>query len=334
MWSARKMKSSTTNYIEIDKSKVMQEINENGQYEDNNIYIKLSEMEEEDEENQNTYITEMTKNNSLFIGVLNDKFKREGYGLNNFENGDKYFGYYEDDQRSKNGIYFWNPEIKGKNTVSECYFGNWKNNKKEKSGIYLWLTEPTNSNSFDEANFEAFVGEFEDDMYKKGTYLIKEGDEYYLYHGRFDRAGRKSDDSAYFYSSKNDRLLHGRISRDVFRNGYIYVFDSNSGTVKDMAYATFDKEGNLIDSTYKTNLLKEDREKEEKSMSHFRNIILSVDYFGYIYSKFKDIYSFIDNEIDSADVFEDKDKLAKINKLCNDYNINNIYYDIEKKHKK
>ena len=70
MWSARKMKSSTTNYIEIDKSKVMQEINENGQYEDNNIYIKLSEMEEEDE-NQNTYITEMTKNNSLFIGVLN-----------------------------------------------------------------------------------------------------------------------------------------------------------------------------------------------------------------------------------------------------------------------
>ena len=167
MWSARKMKSSTTNYIEIDKAKVMQEINENGQYEDNNIYIKLTEMEEE-EENQNTYITEMTKNNSLFIGVLNDKFKREGYGLNNFENGDKYFGYYEDDQRSKNGIYFWNPEIKGKNTVSECYFGNWKNNKKEKSGIYLWLTEPTNSNSFDEANFEAFVGEFEDDMYKEG----------------------------------------------------------------------------------------------------------------------------------------------------------------------
>ena len=28
MWSARKMKSTTTNYIEIDKSKVMQEINE------------------------------------------------------------------------------------------------------------------------------------------------------------------------------------------------------------------------------------------------------------------------------------------------------------------
>ena len=101
-----------------------------------------------------------------------------------------------------------------------------------------------------------------------------------------------------------------------------------------MAYRNFDKEGNLIDSTYKTNLLKEDREREEKRMSHFRNIILSVDYFGYIYSKFKDIYSFIDNEIDSADVLEDKDKLVKINKLCNDYNINNIYHDIEKKHKK
>lgn len=334
MRSARTMKSSISNNIEIDRTKVMQELNENGQYEDNNIFIKLAELEEEEDENKNTYITEMTKHNSLFIGVLNEQFKREGYGLNNFENGDKYFGYFENDQRNKNGIYFWSPENKGKKVISECYFGNWKNNKKEKSGIYLWLTEPINNNIFEEANFEAFVGEFEDDMYKVGTYLIKEGDEYYLYHGRFDRQGRKSDDNAFFYSSKNDRLIHGRISRDVFRNGYIFVFDSNTGTVKEMAYCTFDKEGNLIDSTYKSNLLKEDKEKEEKSMCKFRNTILKVDYFGYIYSKYKELYNFINNEIDSAEAFEDIEKLEKIQKLCDDYNHNNIYHDIEKNNKK
>ena len=326
---SRNMKSSSTNSIEIDRLKVLQEINENGQYEDNNILIKTSEKDG----SKSSYLTEITKNKSLFIGRLNEIFRREGYGLNNFENGDKYFGYFEDDQRSKNGIYLWSPEIRNKKILNECYFGNWKNNKKEGNGIYIWLSEPNNKRTFDEANFEAFVGEFEDDMYRKGTYLIKEGDDYYLYHGLFDREGRKSDDNAYFYSSKNDTLIHGRVSRDVFRNGYIFVFDSNSGAITEMAYCNFDKEGNLIDSTYKTNLLKEDREKEEKRICNFRNIILNVDYFGYIYDKFKEIYQFVINEIDSCDDFENKEKMKKINKLCNDYNNNNIYLDIEKNHK-
>ena len=320
------MKSSSTNNIEIDRLKVMQEINENGQYEDNNILIKLSESED----NKFSYLAEITKKKSLFIGKLNDQFKREGYGLNKFENGDKYLGYFEDDQRCKNGIYLWSPEVKNKKIINECYLGNWKNNKKEKDGIYIWLAEPNKNMVFDEANFEAFVGEFDDDMYRKGTYLIKEGDDYYLYHGLFDREGRKSDDNAYFYSSKNDTLIHGRVSRDVFRNGYIFVFDSNSGAVSEMAYCNFDKDGNLMDSTYKSNLLKEDREKEEKKISNFRNIILNVDYFGYIYDKYKEIFKFVTNEIESCDDFENKEKLKKINKLCNDYNYNNIYQDIEK----
>jgi len=324
---SRNMKSSSINSIEIDRLKVMKEINENGQYENNNILLKLSELNEETE--NKSYIIEITKKNSSFIGILNEEFKREGYGLNNFENGDKYLGYFQNDQRSQNGIYFWSPEIKDKKILTECYYGNWKNNKKEESGIYIWLSEPNNNSIFDEANFEAFIGKFEDDMYKKGTYLIKEGDEYYLYHGLFDREGKKSDDDAYFYSSKNDTLIHGRISKDIFRNGYIFVFDSDNGSVKEMAYCNFDKNGNLIDSTYKNNLLKEDKEKEEKNICNFRNVILNVDYFGYIYDKYKEIYNFINNEIDSIDVFENKEKLKQINKLCNDYNYNNIYNDIE-----
>ena len=57
---------------------------------------------------------------------------------------------------------------------------------------------------------------------------------------------------------------------------------------------------------------------------------MNVDYFGYIYDKFKEIYQFVINEIDSCDDFENKEKMKKINKLCNDYNNNNIYLDIEK----
>ena len=328
---SRGIKPSASNNIEVDRIKVLNQIHENGQYEDGNILIKLIESDEEEPETPNTYLAEMTKKNSSFIGILNDQFKREGYGLNTFENGDKFLGNFESDLRNKNGIYFWTPELKDKKILTECYFGNWKNNKKEGNGMYIWLSEPAKNTNFDEANFEAFVGEFDDDMYRRGTYLIKEGDDYYLYHGNFDREGRKSDDSAFFYSSKNDTLIHGRVSRDVFRNGYILVFDSDSGSVSEMAYCNFDKFGNLLDSTYKTNLLKEDREKEEKKISHFRNVILNVDYFGYIYDKYKEIFNFICNEIESIDEFENPDKFKKIVKLCNDFNYNNIYSDIENK---
>ena len=329
---SRSMKMTSTNSIEVERAKLLKQINENGQYEDNNILIKPYEPEEETEnENQNSYLTEITKNNSLFIGFLNSKFIREGYGFNNYENGDKYLGNFENDHRQNNGIYVWFPEIKNKKITTECYYGNWKNNKKEEKGMYIWLTEPINNTNFDEANFECFIGNFEDDMYQRGTYLIKEGDDYYLYHGNFDREGKKSDDNAFFYSSKNDTLIHGRISKDSFRNGYIFVFDSDSGGIKEMAYCNFDKLGNMVDSIYKSNLLKDDRESEEKKICNFRNVILNVDYFGYIYDKYKEIYSFISDEIDSMDNFEDKEKLQKIIRMCDDYKNNNIYEDIEKK---
>ena len=328
---SKNTKTSSINNIEIDKLNVMKQINENGQYEDNNTLIKLYKIKEEGIKNQNQdyYLTKITKNNSSFIGILNNQFNREGYGLNKYENNDKYLGNFENDKRHKNGIYIWSPEIKDTNILTECYFGNWIDNKKEEKGIYLWLSEENNNKNFETANFDAFIGEFENDMYKKGTYIIKENNEYYLYHGNFDKEGRKSDENAFFYSSKNNTLIHGEISKDIFRNGYIFIFNSESGSVKEMAYCNFDKNGNLIDSKYKDDLLKEDKEKEGKIICNFRNVILNGDYFRYIYDKFKEIYNFINDEINSIDTFENREKLEKIINLCNDYNSNNIYNDIE-----
>ena len=327
------MKSSALNNIELDRARVTEELNENGEYEGDGILIRKMEHEEDDEDDEDeneTYVTQIQKNNSTFIGILNNEFKREGYGLNILENGDEYLGYFENDQRSKHGIYIWASERKGKNYFTEFYHGFWKENKKEKNGIYLWLEEPKNNKEFDRANFDAYVGEFEDDSYKKGTYLSKVGDEYYLYFGKFDREGKKSDDNAYFYSSKNDRLIHGRVSRDNFMNGYISMFDPESGLLKELAYCTFDKDGNSTSIILKDELQKEEKDREVKAITLFRNIILEVDYFGIIYDKYKEIRKFINKEIDSIDVFEDGKKFPKIMKLCSDYNTNNIYNDVVK----
>ena len=58
----------------------------------------------------------------------------------------------------------------------------------------------TDSISFEEISFDAYVGTIADDRFKKGTYLLKVKDEYFLYYGGFDVNGMKNDNDAMYYS--------------------------------------------------------------------------------------------------------------------------------------
>lgn len=53
------------------------------------------------------------------------------------------------------------------------------------------MNEPLNNKEFDNANFDAYVGNFDNDKFVRGTYLSKISDDYYLYHGNFDGEGKK-----------------------------------------------------------------------------------------------------------------------------------------------
>ena len=125
------MKEGATNAIELDKNKVDEAISSSGKYEEEDIFIKKWEGGDSESDTQNRYITEISKNNSKYIGTLDQKFKRDGYGLQIFENGDKYFGQFTQDQRDEEGIYFWCPVSNDTNTQSELFLGNWKENKKK-----------------------------------------------------------------------------------------------------------------------------------------------------------------------------------------------------------
>ena len=205
--------------IELDKKKIIEEINLKGAYQDTGVLIK--KWDEEDDEH---FITETNKNGAHFIGVLDGRLDRHGYGINFYKTGEKYLGYFEQDLPNKHGIYLWAPIIKGRNIQIECYHGLWKNNKKDKNGIYIWMNEPLNNKEFDNANFDAYVGNFDNDKFVRGTYLSKISDDYYLYHGNFDSEGKKTDDNAFFYSSKYDRVLHGKIEKDNFVSAYVAFF--------------------------------------------------------------------------------------------------------------
>ena len=77
-------------------------------------------------------------------------------------------------------------------------------------------------------------------------------------------------------------------------------------------------------------LNKEEKEKEEKEITLFRNVILEIDYFGIIYERFHKVKDFIRDNCESIDIFEDKNKFPSLMTLCRNQGENNIFKNIEK----
>ena len=321
---AEKMKEPSKNSILLDKQVIHKAIKEKGKYTADGVIIKKWE----GEENNESYIVKMQKAGSKYFGVLNKNFDRDGYGIYNFGNGERYFGFFRNDERNFNGIYIWPSESSNGRIKVESYYGFWKDNKKYKNGIYLWLDESSTNSVFDRANFDAYIGEIEDETYKRGTYLQKNGDDYFLYHGNFTKTGLKNDDKGFYYSSSLDRLFHGKIENDYFIEGYVSLFDSNTGLMTNMVKATFDKKCNITSFIMDKDMKPEEKESEEKINNLFRNVILSKDYFGDVYYKYKKITDFMKESMSYLAVFDDKDKFPMMIKLAVAYN-DNIYNDIE-----
>ena len=312
--------------LQLDKNTILNSINKDKKYETEGCLIRRWEGVDDTD----SFISCITNGKAKFIGILNGKLEREGYGINTFENGDTYFGYFENDKREKHGIYFWPTEEKNGHLLTECYYGFWKENKKDHHGIYLWMNEPKGNTEFEQADFDAYVGTIVKDKFHKGTYLSKQGDDYYLYHGGFDSNGKKSDNNAFFYSARYDRLIMGKIVEDVFVNGYVSFYDSDSGEISDMVYAEFEGKDNIKAIKQRNEIPEEERKAIEEKLNLFRGVILGIDYFGNLYEKYKEISNFIETDMHSIDVLDDKEKFPAIIRLCVGYNENNIYSNIEK----
>lgn len=319
------MKQCSETTLSLDKDKILSAISKDGQYKTDEVRIRKWDGGEGTE----TYLIEASKAKIKFVGVLNKLFERDGYGLHEFANGDKYFGFFKNDQRNFNGIYFWPSEVKNGRKLSEMYYGFWKNNKKEKSGIYIWLDEPNQGEkNFDNTNLEAYVGRFEEGTYLKGTLLQKTGDDYHLYYGKFTKDGLKNDEGCFFYSSNLDRLFHGKIINDVFIEGYVTTFDSDEGKLQNIVFVNFDKDLNITNIILEKDLQKAEIEVESQICSRFRDVILGIDYFGELYQKIKEVSDFADKEMKDSEVFNDQEKFPQIIRLAVGYSRNNIDKDI------
>lgn len=309
--------------VHLDKNKIKDSIAKNGKFEEEGVLIKKWEGEDTEK-----YVCQIEKGGTKFIGVINGLFERDGYGLYESGKGDRYFGTFKYDQRNFNGIYFWPSVQQGNRVITESYYGFWKNNKKEKNGAYMWLNEPSGNNNFDDADFDIYVGEFENNNYTRGTFLQKKGDNYYVYHGNF-KDGKKNDTSGFFYSSNLDSLYFGSVVDDIFNYGYVAFFDSDTGNITNISLCQLDEQSKVLALSRQKELKPEDVQYQNQLLSLFRNTIMRIDYFGEIYKKYKDIIKFIEEEMKNTDIYDDNDKFSNLMKLAAAHYTNNIYIDIE-----
>ena len=326
--------SSSKNKIHFNTKDIEKKLNSNKKYQTNNTTI----IRWEDEMNPDTkmYVLKNKFNNLPFIGVVNYDFKREGYCVNKYLNGDEYFGNYSNDLRNRQGIYIYKPKYEtGKIILRQYYFGLWENDLKQGRGIYVWLKEDKNNsknsynnksynpfNNFDKANFDAYVGNFDKNKFTKGTLLKKEGDNYFVFHGWFLNS-KKNGKNCFYYSAKLEEILYGTFKDDKFIEGFVGKFDDNGDLKNLIKY----KNKSIIE---KDKFEPSDDEKEvAKKILTFRNIIMSQDYFGILYDKFKDAIDFKNANMNNVELFNSYLYLDLLD-IAASYNQVSIFKDIEK----
>ena len=322
MSSHKKSKPIKSNSLYFDKLLVNREIEKKNEYKEDNIIIKKWDC---DDIYSNMYCAKILTENTNFLGILNELFEREGYCLNIYTNGDSYFGYYSNNLRDKHGFYEFKPEIKKKIRNQEFYFGLWKDDLRNNRGINLWISEPEKNipfSNFDDSDFECYVGLFENDNFIKGTYLIKNEDDYYVYHGNFDEEGNKYGNNCLLYSSTLEQCFYGKFQNNEFIKGYVCKYD-NEGNVNDLCKY----ENEIIIKEEELN--KNNINDISKLLFIFRNVIMGKDYFGDIYNCFGKAYNFKINEMKNIDILNN-DKYLDIMTAAICYNKVTIFNDIEK----
>jgi len=324
--------SSIRNRIRYNKKEIIDKIKTTGRYESGTTKI----IKWEDDMNTDTemYIVQNKYNKIPFIGVVNYAFKREGYCLNTYQNGDEYFGYYSNDLRNKQGLYIYKPkQILNKMILRQYYFGLWENDKKQGRGIYLWLKDNNyNLNNrlynpflkFDNVNFNAYIGEFENNKFSKGTLLKKEGDKYFVYHGQFDNKNlKKNGKDCFYYNSNLEQIFFGTFKNDNFVEGYAGKFN-NEGELDNIIKFQNKK---IIEKEQLYEL--EEFKNVTKKIVLFRNIIMMKDYFGILNNVFKDAIQFKNENMNDINLLN-SDKYIDLMEIEASYNQVSIFRDIEK----
>ena len=311
--------------IQAKKGKILENLIIDKSFQEEGVIIRKWE----GEANTKDYISEIQKEGIHFIGVLDSNLSKQGYGYLILPENERYFGVYTDDLRDKHGIYQYPDKIEGNKIERDFFFGVFNGGKIDNRGVYLWIKEDKNVpmfNNFEGADFSCFIGDLNSEHFIEGTYMVKNGEEYYLYHGKFNEKNEKDGDGVFFYNSVKDELMYGKCEKNRFVNAYLSVFDEE-GNIKHGIFVNYDENGKIKD--YKQREEMPDKSTIFDKMFDFRNIILDKDYFGEVFEIFKNTMEFIDTNVNLAS-FDSQDKFPKLINASFNFNKVSIKDDIEK----
>jgi hypothetical protein len=212
--------------------------------------------------------------------------------------------------------------------LRQYYFGLWENDIKQGRGIYLWLKDnkgkgyklynPFNNN-FEKANFDAYIGLFDQNKFTKGTLLKKQENNYFVFHGYFNGT-KKNGKNCFYYSAKLEQVLYGTFKDDVFIEGFVGKFN-DEGELKNLVEY---KSKKIVENSGE-NINKE----IGKKLLTFRNVIMSKDYFGILYNIFKEAINFKNENMNDVDIFNSELYLDLMDIMAS-YNQVSIFKDVEK----
>ena len=333
MLSPREIQS--TNPIKFETHEIDESFQKTGKYiKDTFIIEKLPDFDQYRQEEEfvpaeEDYVFALQNKDSKnpFLGIINFHFKREGYCLNTYSNGDIYFGYYNNDLRHKQGIYSFKPTKKENNILSQFYYGQWQKDLINGKGIYLWLKENEGTlpfSNFDNSNFEAFVGNSVEGKFKKGALLSKNGKNNFIYYGEFSDEGKKEGNKCFYFCTNLEKLCYGTFKDGEFIEWYVGSFN-NKGKLTDLII--YKKEEGKNPEGEKIKLKGE--EKISNILTKIREVIVSQDYFKMIYDEFGVILKFRDEKMKDIEVLT-TDEYANIMK-CFNFDKITLCEDIEKK---
>lgn len=311
------MKKETLNIancIELDKDKAKGFLNKRGSYRQPGVIIEKWKLAN----NTENYVAYLEKNKFSYSGILNSKLKREKYGINTFENGDKYIGNFENDKREGNGIYIHATTDSKEYIQTEMYIGNWKENAKYLNGMYIWLKEKKDSIGLEMCNLDVFLGDVEQDALKRGYYLSKVQNKCYAYFGKFNLNGIKNDEKAYFYDYSNDKVFCGKIQDNKFVQGHL-LFKGKDQISPKLLYLEFDEKDDISNHINHDSIEEKVREEMMISMTSYREILLKEDYFNMVYNKTYEIKNLSEKNTIDISIFNDEKEYQKIVDLssCN-----------------
>jgi hypothetical protein len=267
----------------LDLEKVEELTNSGQNYHRGSSEVRPYKLESEDEK----FLVYLTDGHYYYKGIMNKYLERSGLGRNIYKNEDIYLGEFNKKNKEGNGIYLHNNKIKD---FIEIYSGQWKNGKKEGVGIYVWSDQLRELRSAKSCH--AFVGIMKDDHYFDGLYFIQEIEEgqtkRYVYKGKFNTRGHKTDDEAFYYQINTKTLFFGKFEEDEINSGF-YFANTNK---------TPDKDGIIqFDSIFKSDpseedLLPFDGVEAEKILQRGKDFIINY----HKSDKFQIIFDFIGKE--------------------------------------